>query len=402
VAAKNVYVHVGLPKTGTTYIQSALWQSRDRLASAGCLVPGPGRQSMWHAASDFLGRRPRGAVAPQIEGAWDELVAAVREWEGDRAILSHELLGTASRRQAQRLVRSLAPSDVHVVVTVRDLPSMLPSVWQQEVRKGRTWTWREFLAAVRDPESGPPTAGVAFWLRFDVERVVRLWSAVVPPARVHVVLVPPRGAPAEALIERFARATGVDGRVLATAEPNANASIGVVETEALRRLNVALAGSLNEREYVRVVVGSVVPALRTSSTSTRAGVPVDHRAWLEAKSDEMAAFLQDHPCDVVGDVADLSCRDYSEKGIDPDGLPDAALLRPTEVALAAVSRAYGQYWSRTRRREESATVGLPARLSSGARALSYRTKTTVLERADRSRVFGRLARAYLKRSSPDT
>jgi len=161
VAAKAVYVHVGLPKTGTTYIQSALWESRERLASAGCLVPGEKRVSSWLAASDLLGRRPRGAEGPQVEGSWSRLVDSVHSWGGDRVIFSQELLVNLARRQAQRMVKSLQPAEVHVVVTVRDLARTLPSVWQQEIRKGRTWTWEEFLSAVRDPDRGPATAGVA-------------------------------------------------------------------------------------------------------------------------------------------------------------------------------------------------------------------------------------------------
>jgi hypothetical protein len=90
------------------------------------------------------------------KGAWDEVIAAVHAWDGDRVIMSHELLGVASARQAQRVVKALRPLDVTIVVTVRDLASTLPSVWQQEIRKGRTWTWADFLAAVRDPDSGPP------------------------------------------------------------------------------------------------------------------------------------------------------------------------------------------------------------------------------------------------------
>ena len=49
-------------------------------------------------------------------------------------------------------------------VTVRDLARVLPSLWQQEIRKGRTWMWPEFLSSVRDPQSGSVTAAAAFCL----------------------------------------------------------------------------------------------------------------------------------------------------------------------------------------------------------------------------------------------
>ena len=409
MAAKRVYVHVGLPKTGTTYLQSTLWENRDLLASTGCLVPGNARSSMWRAASDVLGRRPRAADEPTVEGAWDEVVAAVHAWSGDRVIMSHELLSVASARQAQRVVKALRPFDVTIVVTVRDLASTLPSVWQQEIRKGRTWRWAEFLAAVRDPDSGPPTAGVAFWLRFDIARIVGLWGAVVPLDQVCVVVVPPRAAPADLLLRRFAEATGIDAAGLSTAGPDVNTAIGVAETEALRRLNVALAGELSEREYTRVVGRSVVPALQARGSSSRPRIALEDSAWVAATSRDVVTFLRDHPGQVVGDLEDLEPPMEPEPGLerqarsnrlaDPDQLTDSDLLAPTHDALVAVSNAYAQHWSSTRRRKANEVVSLPTRFAGNARALSYRTRVSVLERADGSKMFGRIARAYLKRAS---
>ena len=398
MAAKSVFLHVGLPKTGTTYIQTALWESRHRLAEAGALVPGPTRQSTWQAVSDLLGRRPRGVDAPRVEGSGEVMLEAIRAWDGDRVIVSHELLGTATSRQAQRLVRSLSPCDVHVVLTVRDYARLLPSVWQQEIRKGRTWTWEEFREAVQDPEQGPATAGVAFWLRFDVERMLRIWGEVIPPGNIHVVIVPPPDAPPDALLGRFAEATGVDARALAGTRPDANTTIGLAETEVLRRLNVALAGSLNEREYTRVVGRGVVPALQQRQASSRATLPLDQQAWAAAKSVHLATFLQAHPCQVVGDLDDLTQRPSAD-GEQVHDLTDADLVEPLQVALVAVSRAYAKYWSNHRGREETVSADVSTRVASRARALAYRTRISVLERADHNKMFGWVARTYLKRTS---
>lgn len=399
VAPTSVYVHVGLPKTGTTYIQSALWENRDRLAAAGCLVPGEKPLSSWLAASDFLGRRPRGADAPAVVGGWSGFVEAIRGWDGDRVIFSQELLGNATRRQVQRMVRSLRPCDVHVVITVRDLARTLPSVWQQEIRKGRTWTWGEFVAAVQDPDRGPVTAGVAFWLRFDVERLLQTWDGVVPPSNIHVVLVPPRGAPAELLLGRFAEATGVDPSAVMCAQPAGNTAVGLAEAEVLRRLNVALAGGLNERQYTRAVVQSVVPALQERSSSTRSQLPVEHLGWVAEKSDELVAFLQRNAYHVVGDLSDLTPRGEAESGSDPDALDEAALVEPLMEALVAACTSYGKFWWQARRRDDVISADVTTRVASRVRALGYRARVTVLERADNNAMFGRIARAYLKRTS---
>ncbi|MBA2558952.1 MAG: hypothetical protein H0V07_03545 [Propionibacteriales bacterium] len=390
---------MGLPKTGTTYVQSALWDSRDRLASAGCLAFGEKPVSSWRAASDLLGRRPKGADAPDVVGAWSDFVEAVRGWDGDRVIFSEELLGNATRRHVRRVVTALSPCDVHVVVTVRDLARTLPSVWQQEIRKGRTWTWGEFLAAVRDPDNGPATAGVAFWLRFDLDRVLRIWGSVVPAANIHVVVVPPRGTATEVLLGRFAEATGVDPLVLACRRPEVNTALGAVEAEVLRRLNVALASELNEREYTRVVVESIIPALQKRTASPRCQLPDEHRSWAAEKSEHLIESLERQQFHVVGELSDLVSRPEAEPGRDPDDLGDAELVDPMSAALVAACTTYGHFWWRARRRDDISSADAATRLGSRARALGYHLRITVLERADHNKMFGRLARAYLKRES---
>ena len=38
--AERVFVHVGTPKSGTTYLQAGLWAQREALGSHGLLFPG--------------------------------------------------------------------------------------------------------------------------------------------------------------------------------------------------------------------------------------------------------------------------------------------------------------------------------------------------------------------------
>ena len=60
----------------------------------------------------------------------------------DPAVISHELFCAADADQAGRAVRSLQPAEVHVVLTVRDMATLLPAEWQETVkhRNARGWT----------------------------------------------------------------------------------------------------------------------------------------------------------------------------------------------------------------------------------------------------------------------
>ena len=42
--AERVYLHVGLPKTATTYLQTILWANRDALEEQGVRLPGSSRR----------------------------------------------------------------------------------------------------------------------------------------------------------------------------------------------------------------------------------------------------------------------------------------------------------------------------------------------------------------------
>jgi hypothetical protein len=49
--AERVFLHVGPPKTGTTYLQEMLWRHRERLEDAGITLPLKSRRAQFRAAA---------------------------------------------------------------------------------------------------------------------------------------------------------------------------------------------------------------------------------------------------------------------------------------------------------------------------------------------------------------
>jgi hypothetical protein len=397
----RVYLHVGLPKTGTTYVQTSLWESQRRLEANQILLPGGSRLAQRRAVYDLLGRRLGGDDNAEVPGSWSRLVKVAASTQ-DSAIISEELLVHARPKQARRIIGELAPADVHVVVTVRDLARALPSMWQYEVSHGATWSWDSFLAAVRDPAGGPPTAGVGFWLRYDLGRVLRLWQSVVPPERIHVVLVPGPDAPPDRLLERFAAAVDVPPDLLTPSSVGGNQSVGVVGTEVIRRLNIDLGDGLSERQRLRVV-RVLRSALRGYSGTSELRIPEAHRAWLQDKSDALIADLKSSGSHIVGDVDDLR-PDVSPRpdAIDPAVLTAETLLEASSAALAGLTVGYAKLGRRVQRSQGSETTAVPSRLRSSLRAFRFGVQSRVFDKADHNRLIALMVRRYYRRSSRAT
>src|SRR5680860_212693 len=148
---RRLYVHVGLMKTGTTFLQSVWRTNHAALAAQGVYFPaGPDAPVQRHAVWDLMGRRPRGARDDRISGQWKALTDAVAANRAPTVLLSEEYLATVTISQARRVVSNFPGHDVHVIVTARDLGRVLASAWQEDVKNDRTKTWTQFVAAVRD------------------------------------------------------------------------------------------------------------------------------------------------------------------------------------------------------------------------------------------------------------
>ena len=79
--SERVLLHVGTPKTGTSYLQDVLFRNRPELAEAGVLYPADRFDAHFLAALDLM-RLPWGGLETQAEGAWGELARRVREHHG--------------------------------------------------------------------------------------------------------------------------------------------------------------------------------------------------------------------------------------------------------------------------------------------------------------------------------
>jgi len=400
---KRVYFHIGLHKTGTTYVQQLLRANRKALRREGVFYAGgKGLPNQVFAVWDLLGRRPQGEGDARIAGSWQGLVDAVSADDDPVVMLSDEHLSLATAKQAATAVEAFGDREPHVVVTARDLARTLGSAWQEEIKNRGAWTWAEFSAAVRDPRGAGTNPARGFWLRQDLPAILGVWARSVPVERIHVVTVPPAGAPAGALVQRLGSVVGFDPAELTREAPWANETIGVVGTELVRRLNPMLT-ELPQRQYDRAIKRTVVRLLAERTAPVRFALPPDDLAWARGRGAEMVAAVRTGGYPVVGDLADLLSDDLAGPGSAPGRLPDRTssdeVLADALQALAGLAEQYVELWWETRGPEEPVEADTRARGISQARALAFKGRRAAARLADRNPVAGRALGAVLRRRS---
>jgi hypothetical protein len=383
-ATDRVLVHVGAPKTGTSFVQDVLWLNRESLAEQGILYPADRFDEHFLAALDLM-ELQWGGLEHQAVGAWDRLAGRVREWSGT-AIVSHEILATASRQQVRRALESFGDSEVHIVLSARDLVRQIPAEWQENVKHRRTLGYREFLDKITDERRSSRLASW-FWGVQEVPDILDRWGASLPPGRVHLVTVPKPGAEHGLLWQRFASVLGLDATALAPDTNRANPSLGVPETALLRRVNKHVNQGLlvgdDYREEVRELLAHRTLSLR--SESPRLGVPDDVRAWAielsQAWIDEVAA----RGYHVVGSLDELRPDPSAATAfVDPDHPDESAIADAATEAVVALL----QEVARLRASEQRLAGELEASRAELERSLGlwFRVKRRLVRAADSNRL----------------
>lgn len=317
--AQRVFFHVGTLKTGTTYLQQVMWTNRVAMREAGTLFAGRHYRDRVWAARTVRGRKNRKVRAAS---AWDRIVAQVQRFDGD-VIISHEFFGGASAEQAAAAMAALAPAEVHVVVTTRDLVGILPALWQERVKFGYTERFADF-----DSQSvGVGDGGNFSWRTIDAADVLRRWGAGLPSERVHVVTMPPPGSPRDLLWRRFAEACGFDPAIASADLPSVNESMGVAEAELLRRVNTGLHEPLRRPpEPARWVRGYLGLGILARRDGEKLLVTPERAAALRERSIAIADEIRRAGYHVVGDLDDIVGPLEPPTSRQPEEVEDSELL----------------------------------------------------------------------------
>jgi hypothetical protein len=327
--ASKVFLHIGLPKTATTYLQTILWGNLEALADQGVLLPGQARHDhLW--ASRIVRDDPQFTKASdRRRGAWQRILDDCAAWDGI-AVISHEFFAAATQAQAARVVEALAPAEVHLVVTAREPLGLFTASWQESIKNRDTRRMAEYSTFETDD-----TGGVWNWRTLDIRRVLERWSPAVPPERVHVLPLPGADAPRRAIWDELAALVGIDPDSVDLAQSFPNTSMGVAEAETLRRMNHHLGdfnSAIDRGTYIRTFLADerLVPR-----KGERYWPAPDRIEEARERGKAAVAYIAEQGFDVIGDLDSLLVPDTLPERRTPESVTDAEVA---EVAVELAAR----------------------------------------------------------------
>jgi hypothetical protein len=334
--ARRVFWHIGLPKTGTTYLQGVLWENREALREGGLLLPGRGhREHLWAALE--VQERDMSRRVPQARGAWERLVGQVEATDGD-VLLSHEFFCGASQEQAERAIARLAPAEVHVIVTARHTAAMLAAGWQERVKNGGRDDLRASAAEEGSSEFG--------WRTWDLRGVLERWTSTLPAEHVHVLPTPGAGAPADRHWQNLREVLGLADVYDAPPAP-ANRSLGVVQVELLRRVNAHLGDFHKAVDRGYWIRGYLAEQQLGEQKGERFALPEDLLDQCRRRAEKAVELIEGRGFHVAGEPSDLLVPADLPAARQVDSVTDTEMLASAAELIAALL---------TDRREQAAVV----------------------------------------------
>lgn len=331
MSAPRLFIHIGLQKTGTSYLQEILFASQEELGRQGVELVPDSKVAMFRLMLNIRGRYNPDIDPPTTTKALDRLPEQLRQ-AAPTALITQESLSPATTEQVERFLNHVADREVHVIVTARDLGRALPSAWQQTLQRGGSKPLGAWLTRLEDTENRAKT-----WDAHDLSAIVSRWLEFVPAERMHVVTVPPSGSAPNLLLDRFCSVLGVDPSTLViNPASRANRGLRSEQAEVLRRVNSELPAEFKRRDmYGDVGKRYFAYQVLGDASGTPIRLPSDRMPWCTEIAEADIAYLRSTGCHVIGDLEDLR----PLPGSFTDGsvsVSDADVAAMSSRALAAV------------------------------------------------------------------
>lgn len=261
---KEIVVHIGPHKTGTTSIQESLHRARHALRDLGvAYLYDEGRVNLNTSVSELMRQVRAGDGRSRNTRAPRRITAVLRATDCDQIVMSAEHLSSFRDDEVRALFELLAREKpghrVRVVVTLRRIDKMIPSLWQQSVRGRVMPSLAEWTRGIlTDPKHKD-----AF--RVDHIGLLSRWVAHAGPSALTVVVAD--DARPRALYDAFEQLLGLPSGILVEGRI-ANRSLNLQQAELVRAAHQQM-----------LAAGMMQSASGSTSADDNQGVDIDSLRW---------------------------------------------------------------------------------------------------------------------------
>lgn len=137
-SVKKLYLHIGPHKTGSTYLQKALYANADEIKKKGFIYPL--RSTSLNIAHHDLAESYKAKNFYHVDAELQEILSSKKY----NIILSSENFDRLDLESVKKMKDDLKDYSVSIVFFSREPASLLVSSWQESVKHGSMLSWREY------------------------------------------------------------------------------------------------------------------------------------------------------------------------------------------------------------------------------------------------------------------
>ena len=330
---KQLILHVGFHKSGTSALQESFAAQRGELAAAGVLYPNIGRKAhhriAWALTQKPWGWKARGGETTPFRH-FSKMVGLVNRSGSEKILLSSEFFAELTPDQIQKIAGAIKGREVKILFTLRPLVKLLASSYQQYLKYGTKADYVEWLHSVLD-EPGISKINPTFWKRHMHGDVVARWSEVFGAQAVNVVIADE--SKPEFLFDSVNELLGLDKDFLKAQSTGSNRSLSLEEVSLLLELNRTFPKEREWSEYLTFVRNGYIRQLTDHVRVKEGSAKLPTPAWAIEKANEIAA-------DSKQKIKALGVKVFGDlESLDTATVPTGEPTYPTSIDIQTVSAA---------------------------------------------------------------
>jgi hypothetical protein len=247
---KQLILHVGFHKSGTSALQESFAVQRAELQAAGVLYPSIGRKAhhriAWALTQRAWGWKKRGGEVTPFKH-FSKMASLINRSNSPKIVLSSEFFSELTTGQIQKIVSGIRGRDVKILFTLRPLAKLLSSSYQQYLKYGTKADYVEWLHSVLD-EPGVSKINPTFWQRHMHGEVISRWAEAFGKENVSVLIVDEQRP--DFLYESLNDYLGLAAGFLKPQATGSNRSLSLEEVSLLLELNRRFPKEREWNEYL--------------------------------------------------------------------------------------------------------------------------------------------------------